>query len=121
MAKNQTRRLSPKLLQADIDAFANLSKLSDYSPSNADYSIANGGTKKVEMDKAGDGEATALKDLSTARDMAADAEWQFHNFMLGAKAQVIAQYGNNSNQLQSLGLKKKDEYKRPTGRKTKPD
>jgi hypothetical protein len=34
--------------------------------------------------------------------------------MLGVKAQVIAQYGHDSDEVQSLGLKKKSEHKRPT-------
>ena len=33
--------------------------------------------------------------------------------LLGAKDQVIAQYGSDSDQVQSLWLKKKSEYKAP--------
>ncbi len=46
-------------------------------------------------------------------DAAVAAEWRFHEAMQGAKEQVIAQYGKSSDQVQSLGLKKKSEYKRP--------
>ena len=56
--------------------------------------------------------------LATARDAATAAEWDFHNFMLAVKEQIIAQYGKSSDQSQSLGLKKKTEYKTP-GRKVK--
>ena len=45
------------------------------------------------------------------RDNAVAAEWDFHNFVLGAKEQVIAQFGKDSNEVQSIGLKKKSEYK----------
>jgi hypothetical protein len=38
--------------------------------------------------------------------------------MLGAKNQVKAQFGDSSNEIQSLGLKKKSEYK--SGGKKKP-
>jgi len=34
--------------------------------------------------------------------------------MLGVKAQVIATFGDDSNEVQSLGLVKKSERKRPT-------
>ncbi len=54
-----------------------------------------------------------------ARDTANAAEWAFHNAMLGAKDQIIAQYGDDSNEVQSLGLKKKSEYKASSGRKPK--
>jgi len=42
-----------------------------------------------------------------------------HNAILGAKTQVLAQYGADSDAIQSLGLKKKSERKRPTGRTAK--
>jgi hypothetical protein len=34
------------------------------------------------------------------------AEWEFQNSMLGAKARITAQYSANSNQVQSLGIRK---------------
>ena len=46
-----------------------------------------------------------------ARDDEVAAQWEFHNYMLGAKNQVKAQFGDSSNEIQSLGLKKKSEYK----------
>lgn len=51
-----------------------------------------------------------------ARDAAVEAEWAFHNAVLGSKTQVDAQYGENSDQRQSLGRKKKSERARPTRR-----
>jgi hypothetical protein len=58
-----------------------------------------------------------VKKLIETRDMAAIAEWEFQNFLIGAKLQVQAQYGVSSNEVQSLGLKKKSEYKLATGSK----
>jgi len=54
---------------------------------------------------------------TSARNAATAAEWEFHNFILGVKEQVIAQYGKSSDELQALGLKKKSEYKAPGARK----
>jgi hypothetical protein len=39
--------------------------------------------------------------LAAARDAAVAAEWEFHNMILGVKDQVIAQYGKDSDQVQS--------------------
>jgi hypothetical protein len=58
----------------------------------------------------------AVQALATARDLAAAAEWALHDGMLGAKAQVIAQYGPDSNAVQLLGLKRKSERRRPVRR-----
>jgi phage-related protein len=38
------------------------------------------------------------------------AQWAFHNMILGGKKQVVAQYGDDSDQAQAVGLTKKSEY-----------
>lgn len=58
-------------------------------------------------------EAQKQADLDAARDDATAAEWDFHNGILGAKDQVIAQFGDDSNEVQGVGLKKKSDYKSP--------
>jgi hypothetical protein len=47
----------------------------------------------------------------TRRDTSVNKEWAFHSLVVGAKEQVIAQYGKDSTQVQELGLKRKSEYK----------
>ena len=70
------------------------------------------------MQAAQQAEVNAQNALDAARDAANKAEWDFHNAMLGVKEQVTAQYGDDSDQVQSLGLTKKSERKVPV-RKTK--
>ena len=65
------------------------------------------------MQAAQEAEINAQNALDSARDNAAAAEWDFHNTMLGVKDQVVAQYGKDSNELQSMGLKKASERKAP--------
>ena len=65
-------------------------------------------------------EEKSAQDAATAaasRDDEVAAQWGFHDFILGAKTQVKAQYGDSSNEIQALGLKKKSEYKSPTKKK----
>ncbi len=113
MAKNETRRLAPGVIRTDKDAFAALLQISDYTPANQDYAAENGQTLRDALQQAQDVEYQADAAFKAARDNAAMAEWTFHNFMLGVKDQVRAQYGIASNELQGLGLKKKTEYKSP--------
>ena len=54
---------------------------------------------------------------ATARDDEIAKQWAFHDFIIGAKTQVNAQYGDSSNEIQALGLKKKSEYKSPAKKK----
>jgi hypothetical protein len=72
--------------------------------------------KLTALKIAQDAEVNAQNALDTARDAANAAEWDFHNALLGAKDQVIAQYGKDSDQIQALGLKKKSERKTPVRR-----
>ncbi len=118
MAKNQNKRLAPTLLQADLDAYTALQGITAYAPANAAYAKTAIAPKFTALKAAQDAELAAQVALATARDTAAAAEWEFHNILLGVKEQVIAQFGKSSDQVQSLGLKKKTEYKAP-GRKAK--
>lgn len=50
-------------------------------------------------------------------DAARLAEWEFHNAVLAMKEVVKGQFGSDSNEAQSVGLKKKSDRKRPTRQK----
>jgi hypothetical protein len=120
MAQNQNKRLTPKILQADADALAAIKTLTPtYAPSNAAYAVTVLSTAQTGMATAQGTEVTKKGDYEGARDAANAAEWAFHNLVLNAKDQVIAQYGESSDQVQAIGLKKKSEHKRPAPRKPK--
>ena len=115
MAKDQTRRINPKTLAKDLDALAVIKTLTPaYAPANAAFTVALMDTSKTSMTNAQGTEAVKKGDWEAARDGANSAEWAFHNLLLGAKDQVVAQYGEDSDQVQAIGLKKKSEYKRPS-------
>lgn len=115
MANNKTKRLRPSVLQADIDGFAALQVIADYNPVNASFGIASVESAKIAMETKQTEEVQKQTAAESARDDTVAAEWTFHDFMLGVKNQVKAQYGPDSNEYQSLGLKKKSEYR--TGRR----
>ena len=117
MAKDQTRRLRPIQLQADQDALTAIQNLGDYQPANPAYKAEKLGTALSSMQSAQQAEVNAANALAAARDSAVAAEWSFHNAMLGVKEQVVAQYGNDSDAVQSLGLTKKSERKSPVRKK----
>ena len=120
MAIDKTRRLSPTTLAQDLDAFAALQTTAGYTPANPAYTVANGlNAKTLELSTQAL-EAQAVAAQLAARDNAVAAEWAFHDFMLGAKDQVKAQFGSSSNELQGLGIKKKSEYDKPTKKKPTP-
>jgi hypothetical protein len=113
MSATESRRIYPAILKADQAAQVTLAAMTDYKPANAAFSLANIASALTAMQAAQQAEIRAQAALDTARDAAAAAEWRFHEAMLGAKDQVVAQYGVSSDQVQALGLKKKSERKKP--------
>ena len=114
MAKNETKRITPQQLQLDKDAFAALQTTAGYTPANTAYALPLITTVHTSLGTAQQLEAQANAAAAAARDNAVALEWEFHNLMLGAKDQVIAQFGRDSNEAQGVGLKKKSEYKART-------
>ncbi|MBI1802867.1 MAG: hypothetical protein HYR77_00205 [Ignavibacteria bacterium] len=119
MATSQPKPLSPTAVQADEDGFIALKEMAaDYKPANQTYTVQAVQALVDALSAAHEAEKLAGDALKAKRDAAVAAELAFHQAMLGVKEQVIAQYGKNSDQVASLGLKKKSEYRRPV-RKTK--
>ncbi len=117
MAKDQTKRISSKDLNHDISSNDALKSIDGYSPINAQCSVANVKSLYDSMVTARANETQAEAALSTARDKALNAEWSFHNIILASKDQVKAQFGKDSNELHSMGIKKSSEYKKRASKK----
>jgi hypothetical protein len=114
VAKDEARRRKPALVQEDKDALAGLVVMAGYQPSNAAYALQKLQAAAAAMAAAQDDETQKAAAAKAARDDGAAKEWEFHNLVLGAKDQVIAQFGRDSNEAQAVGLKKKSERKKPT-------
>lgn len=111
MAKNETKRIKPALLQTDKECFAAIETLGGYSPINSRYALKALRTMRDDLSGAHEAEAQAIAAAAIARQHALAKEWEFHNLMLGAKDQVVAQFGRDSNEAEAVGLKKKSDYK----------
>lgn len=111
MAKDQTKRLTSSVLQADRESLAALQAVDGYAPANSSYTLAIITKAQADLVKLQTAEVQTAAAAATARDEAIAKEWEVHNMILGAKDQVIAQFGKDSNEVQSIGLKKKSEYK----------
>jgi hypothetical protein len=114
MAKDETRRLNPSVLTQDEEVYAAVKGMKDYAPANPAYSQAALDTAHDELEEAHHASVQADGAAAAARDILVAKQWQFHNMTLGAKDQVTAQYGPNSDQVQSVKRKKKIEYNSPT-------
>jgi hypothetical protein len=120
MAKNETVRIRPVILQGDKDALAAISdyKAPVYKPANDNFTLDKLQAAEDAMKDAQVTEVQKQNEADNARDAATAAEWAFHNIILEGKNQVKAQYGEDSNQYAGLGLTKKSERSSP-GTRTK--
>ncbi len=115
---NETKRLRPAQIAEDEDGFAVLQAMALYEPANQKYSLPAIATAHGLLESAKTEEAQAQAALDTARDNTVAKQWAFHNLILGAKDQVRAQFGRNSNEVQALNLTKSSKRKTPQRRKT---
>ena len=115
---NETKRLRPAQVAEDESGFAALQAMALYEPANQAYSLQAINSAHGLMMSARTEEARAQAALDTARDNTVAREWAFHNLLLGAKDQVRAQFGRDSNEVQALNLKKTSERKAPQRRTT---
>jgi hypothetical protein len=112
MAKDKTKRVAPGVLADDEAVLARLDNITDYAPSNPAYTQDKLRTALGEMRTAHDEEERAAAARDAARDRAVEKEWAVHDIAVGIRDQVTAQYGKNSEQVQTIGLKREDEYKK---------
>ena len=114
MADTKTRQLKPSVLQEDLDAYAGMQGIAGYAPSNASFNAAAGGGLLSKMQASQTKEVQDFAVWQASRDAKVADEWAFHDFVRNMRVQVKAQFGENSDEVQSVGLKKKSEYKNPS-------
>ncbi len=119
MAFNQSRRLRAEDLEADREAIIAVQSISNYKPINPAYSTQALADLSAARDRAQHDEIRTQQLLATARDTARATEWAMHNSVIGARTQIRAQFGDDSNEVQAMGLKKRSDRKRPASRATR--
>lgn len=110
---NESKRLRPAQVAEDESSFAALQAITGYAPANQAYALAAITDAHRALQSARAAEVQAEAAHAGARDAAVASEWEFHNLMLGAKDQVTAQFGRDSNEVQAVGRKKSSERRAP--------
>ena len=115
MVSKKNTRLAQRILEKDRLIAKAVLALKDYGPANANFTADRIGEALEALDEAQEAERASVDAANKARMVGMEAENLFHELILGAKRQVIAQYGDDSNEMAALGLKKKSErrYGRP--------
>ncbi len=120
MAKNQTDPLPQATLDDDSAAIAACKKITTYTPANPIYIQTALDAAETAVIKNQAAYTQAKTAFEAARDNLVGSEWTRHNLVLGMRTQVKAQFGDDSNEVQSVGLKKKSEYQKGGRKSAKP-
>ncbi len=115
--QNTSRRLAAQLLNQDIDAHNGFNTIQGYSTQRPEATPITLQQTYHAMLASQQAETERLALYRAAADAARLAEWEFHNAVLAMKEVVRGQFGADSNEAQSVGLKKKSDRKRPTRQK----
>ena len=113
MARISNSRMQAHIIQADSDALVALKTITGYQPATPAYSLPELISKYDAMRVAQETLLNTQNTVAAARDALVSAQWTFHDVVLGAKDQIIAQYGPDSDHVAALGLKKKSERRTP--------
>ena len=111
MGSNRKNRMPADQVQANIDAYLALKAMPGYKPYNPAFSL-EAITACVELLRTAE-----VNDLHTeharlaARDAIVAAQWALQDIVVGAKEQVRAIYGPDSDEMVQVGLKKKSDRK----------
>ena len=116
MTKVQLKNLAPAVIRADEAAYYGLKSIADYKSSNPEFSLEAATAAHEECLHQEEAETVAYNTYKAIRDARAIAENKRHDVMNGCKTQVRATYGEDSDELASMGLKKKSEKKTGGGR-----
>ena len=96
-------RLSPNQLAEVRTSFEGLKSISDYDPIKPEFKVAAIEAVETALDGLTAQESQLLAQLGDVRDQIADRGTEFAQKMKGAAQQIIAQYGDDSAEIQKLG------------------
>lgn len=111
MARN--KRLSPNKLAEAKASLAGLKTITSYKSVKPEFDIAQIEPVEAEIDALTAQESTLLVQLGDVRDQLAEKGTLFTQKLKGAAQQVIAQFGDDSPEIQSVGRKRTSERATP--------
>ncbi len=114
---NTNRRLTPAVLNQDTDSLSGFNTIQGYSTKRKEATPEALQLAYQTMLAMQQAETEKFALYRAASDAARLAEWEFHNAVLAMKEVVKGQFGADSDEAQSIGLKKKSDRKRPTRQK----
>ncbi len=119
MATSSNTRFAPTQFDTDVDTYFALKGLVGYTPRNTRFSTESAGAALAAMRAADEAAIQANNALTVARETLLASQRDFHEIILGVKAEAKVIFGEDSDEVAALGLKRKSDRARPK-RSSKP-
>lgn len=116
MRVRTSQRVDRDVIDDDQIALQRVANLGDYRPMRDELSIEALRALEAAMLEAINAEDRANYEARAARERAIAAIQAFHESMKAVKAQIVAQYGEDSLALHAIGRKRRSERSRPSRR-----
>jgi len=121
MASPRALPIRPQILKADLNGFLGLGTLSNFQPFDPAlrYEAVAAAVDRLRL--AEERDIHTRNAQAVARSELIAAQWAVHDLMGRVKDHVKAQFGSDSDEIATLGLKRKSHYKPKTRRTRKND
>ncbi|WP_394792841.1 hypothetical protein [Armatimonas sp.] len=113
-------RMAPAEVQEIRDLITALKAMPDYSPHDQGVTVAALEAKLTAREAKHATERQKENELAAARDATAADELELRDLRKRTRLQVAAQFGKDSDEYASTGVKKESEYKRRGVNRAKP-
>ena len=114
---SRKKRIPPQTIAADRSTFLALQNLDGYTSQNSNHSLPTIQQHEMALAQAEQNTIRARAAFEAAREAENELAHAFHDAVIGARQQVIAQYGSDGTAVEVIGLKRKSNYKRASRRK----
>ncbi|MER3433053.1 MAG: hypothetical protein C4288_06380 [Leptolyngbya sp. ERB_1_1] len=116
-----SQRLRAGIIDQDINALRGAKGIPGYNPSRPEAALEVLSEMERKLHFLYELEIQAKAKHRDLLDEVREIEWKFHQGVQAMKNSVLAQYGKNSNQAESIGYKKLENHKRPKRKQTESD
>lgn len=113
MASATSKRVAAQQIEADVDAYSALLGIPTYIPRNPRNSTESAGAALQAMRAADIAVIQIQNTLAQARETLIASEREFHEIMLGVKDEAKVLFGDDSDEIAALGIKRKSDRARP--------
>ncbi|MGG6266545.1 hypothetical protein ACQ4M3_17105 [Leptolyngbya sp. AN03gr2] len=116
-----SQRLRNGIIDQDINALRGAKGILGYTPGRPEADLITLGEIERKLHYLYELEIQAKAKHRALLDEVREIEWKFHQGVQAMKSSVLAQYGKNSHQAESIGYKKLENHKRPKRKKSQSD